>query len=330
MMAKKFTGLLVVVFAAVISIGLHTEAQVCSKSRVPQGISCLHCMDSRVKHNTAALVQALGNSCIQEVAIAFVLDKSFGFDESIIRNAIDSLLANNKNVSLHLYFLNGSAIRKAGSRMFTGFLNSIPPDVFRERIKNDKTTQDQIKNFSARFVPLLRWANSKGVRLSLSPMLEDNLDNQSYNILLKILKSVVPTSFKVSWTRNPCPDCFPGNQSAVPKSVLREDHSGRLPLGPLSRIVSNDGWGYVAFQRDSLLNPRETLAQGRIQKSLYLRNMDEYRDASIRNGAVFLLWFSKYQGTLMARTQLPWQNRDLPNPSTSELSEITEFFNRSK
>ena len=140
-------------------------AQNCNSRGYPEGISCLHCMDPRVKASTPKIVEALKNSCANNLALAFVVDGSLGFDENVIRNSVNSLLSGGKSVTLHLYLLNGSAIRKASSKLFSGFLNNIPPDSLRNGIKNDKRLQDQIKNYSARFVPLLRWARHWGCGL---------------------------------------------------------------------------------------------------------------------------------------------------------------------
>lgn len=294
----------------------------------PRGISCLHCLDSRSEVSASKLVSAIQKSCIKNTALAFALDGSFGTNYSRITRFANELNQDGRSLSVHLYFLNGPTNRRADVGLYKGFANNIPPPKLRAAIQSDKKFQNELKIFIKQFIPIIRGLLRNGVNLYLSPMLEDNLDNRSFNTLSRLIKEALPKGLKVRWIRSPCPDCYPGNQSGKPQGFGEEDHRSTLPLRSGTKIYSNDGWGFVYFSKEELPSQKLIEFWGKKQQALYLDDLYPILNATNNSGQIFLLWLSKYQGTLMGRAQIPVSERNLLIPSDEELDEISSFLRR--
>lgn len=292
----------------------------------PRGISCLHCLEPRAEASATKLISAISNSCIRNTAIAFALDGSFGTNYNRITRFAKDLKKNGRKVSIHLYFLNGPTNRRADVGLYKGFANNIPPPKLRSLIQGDKAFQNELKIFIKQFNPIIRSLLRQGVSVSLSPMLEDNLDNRSFNSLWRIIKEALPKKIKVKWIRSPCPDCYPGNQSGRPNGFGEEDHRSTLPLRSGTDVYSNDGWAFIYFTNETLPDTKVIEFWGKKQQALYLDDLTPILKATNNANQMFLLWLSKYQGTLMGRAQIPVTDRILPIPSEEEINEISSFL----
>ncbi len=74
-------------------------------------------------------------------------------------------------------------------------------------VTTDEETQKIFKNAVQEIKPIIEYARMRGVKVSLSPALEDNFTDQAFNQSIKLIREVIPKSLKVKLFRSPCPTC---------------------------------------------------------------------------------------------------------------------------
>jgi hypothetical protein len=137
-------------------------------------------------------------------------------------------------------------------------------------------------------LPYIYYARSKGAVVSLIPSLEDNLDDASFNELLKITYDEVPKELGVNFGRNSCPGCYQGNTTWAPSGVFIDQHT-KDPNAVISNgLISNDGREYTYAAPGS--------AEFQRQSGLTLNDLRQVRDASAYLNSTFVLWSGKRQG----------------------------------
>jgi len=265
-------------------------------------------------------------ACLKRIAIGVVTDGSFGYDESLLREQIQKLTSAGRELSLHLYLLNGPAQRRYLYRAFNGFGTRMSPHRFRRLILYDKKFQKKYTAYVSTLAPVIREAVEAGVFVSISPMLEDNLSDAAFVKLMMLSKEALGLGGEVTWTRNPCPLCFSGNGKAIPTGVGHEYHAGSGSVPSHATVVSNDGWGFVYFKGDRVPHPASISLGYQTQYAISIDGLAHLRDEASKNNAVFLAWFSKYQGTPFRSYWSDPRRRAYPAPTDSELAQITEFL----
>lgn len=315
-------------FLFLLATKVHSECP-SLKEHVPRGISCLHCLFTGNTASVLGLTDALINSCNKKIGLAFVTDGSFGNEFDVIYQAYEKMLElKNRELFLHLYLVNGPAQRRWRKVEFHGFGLGISPQKFRSLIKKNKIYQQKYKDYLTTLLPVLDFSKQNEIKISISPVLEDNLDDASFRSILKLTKEVFG-NYDIRYLRNPCSDCFAGNTAKVPKGVGKELHHIGKYLKTRNGIVSNDGWGYVYFngeKKEEIKLPYRI--KGREEKAVTLDEISNLADISEKLNNTFLLWIAKYQQTVSGNKNIAPELRKYPVPTAGELEEISEFIGR--
>jgi len=278
----------------------------------PRGLNCLYCMHENAPRAAEPITDLLLSSCISNPGISFVTDGTFGWNEEVIRASIDALKVGKRKPWLHLYLYNGPAQRRWRSGAFTGFAQ-MEPGYFREAIKSDPNLREQFKAEVNKILPLIRYAKSKRVKVTLAIGLEDNLDNTAFDSAVKLIKSVIPKKELPTLVRSPCSDCAVGNEVSFPQGILQEKHTGRGKVDVKNGIVSTDG-DYFRFASDKRSpHPKLTDWIPMLQRTGV-------------NKSSFLLWIAKYQDTPAGVVPLSPDKRNYLEPTSKESAEIQKFL----
>lgn len=306
----------------------HAEAECTQLTEgTPRGLQCLQCMHRRAKGHAERYTDVLLRSCRKNVAIAYSMDGAFGFAPSVITKQVNDLLLAGRNVTLHLYMLNGPAQRRWFKKSFVGFGNRIPPDVLRRKILTDRSFQNSYREFVERNLPVIDQAWRSGATISVSPMLEDNLTNAAFEKLLFLTQEAIPSHYNVAYVRNACSDCYPGNQFDIPDGILKEDHTFEDDFSQAGGYVSNDGTSYIYFRPDQKISiPKPVRRGARFEESIPLAALIPKLLRAEENDTVFLLWLNRFQSTLPGSDSAKINRRKFPVPTEFEVSAMADFL----
>jgi len=261
------------------------EAPTCTSllDRAPRGLACLHCLHPAAREQSDILVEILSRSCLKQVAINYLVDGSFSEngvqeetylrDRQLILKHIEHLTIEGREPLLHLYLLNGPAQRRYDSNPGRGLFTEIAPAEFRRRILDDENIRTSFGNHVRALLPLLSSANAMGARISIVPMLEDNLDAESFVEIGRLVETAIGDTVSYSIGRSACPSCANGSDSTLPKRYFREIHSLKHSSGVTGGLVTNDG--------------EDDLSSEQISEALKVANM---------NGNTFIIWSATRQG----------------------------------
>ncbi|MFN8392651.1 MAG: hypothetical protein U0136_20325 [Bdellovibrionota bacterium] len=281
----------------------------------PRGLACLQCMHPRAREQAEQIALLLRRSCLKNVALNYLVDGTFAFDESVLREHIALLTENNRQLYLHLYLSNGPAQRRGGSNSENVFGIGLEPERFRSQILRDPDLQSQFKQLVTRLIPVLRDAEAHGAQVSLVPMLEDNLTKESFAKMTGLIFDALPDDLSVAIGRSPCTGCGTGSDADRPTGVFLESHSIRDASRLTSSLITNDGDAYSFSGGDGLLSIQE------------LRSA---RDEAERRQNVFILWSAERQGfTVGENGQLqrkPADERNYALISPEEQSMLIDFL----
>ncbi len=285
----------------------------------PRGLACLHCMHPKAKAQSALIVDLLRRSCLQTIAINYLVDGYFGYDEQRLKDHISKLTSGGRKLIIEFYLFNGPVQRRWQSTTANSFGIRISPKEFRRRINTDYELQSQYQQLVTRLVPVIRYARSRGANVLLVPSLEDNLDDDSFKQLYQLTKDAVPPSLGVSYGRSPCPSCYSGNEAGVPQGVFLEAHTASPYFSVSHGIVSNDGEGYYppGINTKSPWN------------SVTLSELLPVQDKAADKMNIFILWSADRQGLggNVALHVLPHPDaRHYAVPGNEEQKEIISFL----
>ncbi|MCB0323318.1 MAG: hypothetical protein KDD69_07070 [Bdellovibrionales bacterium] len=281
----------------------------------PRGLACLHCTQPEARNSARQIADVLSDSCLASPAINYLVDGTFGFDETFLTDQITQLTEGGRQLFVTFYLANGPAQRQYDITVVEGFGARIDPEEFRYRIQHDPALQGRYQSLVDRIVPVVRYALQRGAAVSLIPMLEDNLSDEAFRAMAELLLAVIPPDLTVAVGRNPCPGCYSGNDHGIPPGFFEELHTDWAGVGISNGIVTNDGRHYHSAAAPST-NAETTLDELRA-----------VRDAAGRNNNTFILWSAARQG-------LPESNGAHPLPSqryyaplaAAERSELIRFL----
>lgn len=285
----------------------------------PRGLSCLHCLQPEAKEQADAIVKTIAASCLKNVAINYLVDGTFSYDETTLKQHIDLLTADNRKLFIHFYILNGASQRRWKSTNSAGFGVKISPEKFRDKIKDDESLRTAYKEHVKKLAPIFQYAASKGAVISIVPMLEDNLEIDSFEALANLTLENLPNNVNVLMGRNPCPGCYDGNDHRIPSGFFRESHSINNARNLKDSLITNDG-DTTEFDFRNANAP----------DSLNLDDLREARDESTANNNVFILWTASYQGLYYdndgSATRVLASKRKYALPSPAEKSWLINFL----
>lgn len=250
----------------------------------PRGLACLHCLQPEAATQADALAEIVAGSCLKNVVMNYLVDGSFTDNTDILYRHISLLTSGGRQLLLHLYLMNGPAQRRYARDPGAGFGADISPAAFRERIQSDTVLQDAFKRRVAALVPVMRFAAERGAVISIVPMLEDNLTEDSFSALSQLVLDELPRDIPVSLGRNAC-GCSTGSDEQTPVGFFKETHDAGAAGRFQSGIVTNDG------VMDAL-----DLPEGSGRHFLSLDELVRARDDSQRELNAFILWGATRQG----------------------------------
>lgn len=269
----------------------------------PRGLACLHCTQPEARTQARILSLLLKRSCLKNIAIDYLVDGTFSFDEAFLFDEVEKLTTNGRRLFVYFYVSNGSTPRRWNTTEIDAFGTRMEPGEFRQRIQYDPELQSQFQQLVYRIVPLMRYAVSRGAIVSVIPSLEDNLSNQAFNVMFELALDAVPADLPVAFGRSDCPSCYPGNEAGVPDGLFEDVHTSSPFISKKDGLVTNDGVDYVfdptGFDENGVLT---------------LDDLKAVRDSSANTNNAFILWNAKRQG-------LPGigdDNRTIVHPSKRE------------
>ena len=271
-----------------------------------RGVACLHCLQPEARAQAETLSDILAETCLKKVAINYIVDGSFGWDEAFLKTQIDKLTTGGRELYLIFYTDNGPWRRRWKRKLGPVAVNHIEPTTYRFLLLFDPTIRDSYRAVVDRVVPIMGYAGSLGAHLHLST-LEDNFDDLSFQEWFNLTGERVPPWLPVSYGRSPCRGCYPLNTATVPAGFYHEVHSDRRVRGLSWGIVTNDGDGHS--------------------------NPDALRSAMISATAgynIFILWTEKYQGVGKGGALIHPADRRYPIPTAKERAAIIQLLRRTK
>lgn len=263
----------------------------------PRGVSLLHLSHTNARPQVERITGVMESLCIRRLALASLVDGSFGLDVPYIESVVTRLSANHE-LHLFLYLYNGSSQRRWKNSAIQGLFTTIEPGEFRKRIKKDASLQRQYRDMALSILDLTKNAQALGARVYWTFGLEDNLDMEGIRVLEGILRGYMPQG--VTLVRNPCPGCYPGNSRDY-GAYMGEHHGDGLNFSSASMVISNDGY------RDDFQQLRSV------------------RDKAAGLGSIFLYWNKAWQG-LDGRGYIAAGERNYKVPSLDEERELKNFL----
>lgn len=279
----------------------------------PRGISCIQCNVPKAEAQSNKIVDIIYKSCIQNPAISYLVDGSFGFNEQLMGSHIASLSSNGRKPHVVFYLTNGPAQRACSNPPYPGHGISTCPPAYRQRIQTDRALQEDLQRLASRLSNLSNQIVSAGGKVYIVPQLEDNQNLQSFNAMVSLIKPHVHPQAIIM--RNPCPGCYAGNDGHIPSGVQSEEHMHQAnAFYHHGGAVTNDG-AEVLWPGESTTYPRR----------ISLQDMFGSRLRAEQIGKLFLFWKASFQG--LGGDTLPHPaNRDYKMPTEQQAQDITRWL----
>lgn len=270
----------------------------------PRGLACLQCNHPNAHYQADVIADIMLHSCLKNLAINYLVDGTFDYDETFMRYHLDKLAVGGRQVFANFYLFNGPAQRRYASTPVTALAAKISPEEFRKRLLSDAAFQNEVVAHVRRYEPLFRYAAQKGISVSVVPMLEDNLSDESFQALLQLVMQGLPGDVSFAIGRNPCPTCYNGNEKTVTPPLFTELHT-RLPDFSINNaLITNDGY-----------DPAN------------VSEMRPVRAQAETLGDMFILWGAARQGLWDGATvNTNPDERFYVVPSAAERKALTEFL----
>ncbi len=250
----------------------------------PRGYTMLYMMHPRARAVSEQQVQTLIDAMIENVYIGVLTDGTFGRDFDYLKNVLSRLSNAGRHVTFVAYLSNGATMRAYKDTPITAGFSNISPESFRELIQSDKSTQEKFRQLAKDVAPLFahnQSLSSRNINIAV-PMLEDNLDRDSYSAMRSIASSVLG-NLSVQIVRNPCLGCYKGNDDdGLGDAVEEHGESAHYRIDP------GDGF---TFDGEQFLYPGEANAGTGFDSAMALISEAEDR------GALYIgLWRADWQG----------------------------------
>lgn len=273
---------------ASIDDSLESDSERCSQfiSGTPIGLSCLHCAHPNARGQALQTAKILRNSCRENIALTFLVDGTFGTDRDFMGELVRIATERGAQLHLYLYFGNGPWQRRLGAMPDRGFGSSIRPEDFRREILTNENLRDQFRELVKFNEPLIDYANSRGAIVYIMPMLEDNLDYNSAREMEALIQETILPEISYALGRNPCPNCYSGNDGSIARGTFFDDHIGSAndQFSHTNGLVVNDGksFNYSFEARDS--------------KNLTFKELLTLIERAKSTNNTFVIWKRQYQG----------------------------------
>lgn len=253
----------------------------------PRGYAMLYALQPEARPVVEANMAALLGAQVREPFIGVLVDGTFGKDFGYLRELIQRLNTDGRNLHLALYLANGPAQRRSRPPYEAPFVRSSPEEFRREiRRSNSDAQIEYLKILSdARRLfeyNILTNPDSKNYAVV---MLEDNLERDSFRAMSILAREQVGAVATI--IRNPCKGCYAGNDDESLGFGVEEHHSERVEFLQPGDALTLDGQGF--------LYPGEV---GDGKPITAERVVSLSRSAHERKLAYFGLWRESWQGAI--------------------------------
>ena len=277
------------------------------RNNPPLGLACLHCMQPEAWDQVRVLTNILYNSCQQNLALNYLTDGTFSFNADLLKSQIDYLSRNGRKLFLHFYLIDGPS-QRWDNTPHRGFAADMEPEEFRELIQYDANFQDSYQGLVQRLLPVLAHAKQKGAVLSIAPVLEDNLTDEAFVAIANLTREALPSDLNVYLSRNPCRNCYEGNEDGVPEGLFLEQHTASPGAVRSRGLVTNDGIEYGGAEKSGGAMPTTSI-----------ENLARVRDAAAAKSSIFILWSAERQGYTIPRKAAAQRNYAIPDEAETQL-----------
>ena len=249
-----------------------------------RGYTLLSLMQPTAREAVEAQLETLMDSEVETVYLGVLTDGTFGknfvYLEEVLRRFHDA----GRSIVLGIFLTNGPTMRRYSGTPITAGFNRIEPERFRDLIQFDPDVRARFVSMAEEVAPLVRRVQewSEDHRVLISVMLEDNLRVDSYTAMRQLAHSVFGDT--VSYVRNPCPNCYRGNDVATNGDAIEHHRPEQIPGLTARDGFSLDGVGirYGTEEDESALTIEE------IQVLL---------DQTLQQGVAYIgLWRKQRQG----------------------------------
>lgn len=250
----------------------------------PRGYVMLYLMHPKARETVEKQLTNMLRSQVNDLYLGVLVDGTFGQDFEYLSNVVQRLNTDGRTLTLTMYFASGPTMRRFDTTPVRTIFSQINPFDFRYQVENDSTIRDAVSALAQKARPVfeLNRSLSKGNQNFAIPMLEDNLDRQSYQVMRALISNELQNSAQS--LRNPCLGCFSGNDAESLGDSI-EMHR----IEEFDQLSSGDGY---TLDGENVAYPGEDPA-GKVSITT-LRNM---LDRSVlERHRYFGLWRAERQG----------------------------------
>lgn len=277
------------------------------RDAMPRGYMMLFMSHPRARDVAEALVQNLLDANIENVFIAVLTDGTFGADFEYVKSALTKISQAGRVITLAVYVSNGATMRYFDKTKITAGFAKTDPRKFRRLIISDTETRRKYLSLAENAAQIMRHNHAlspKNKNIAI-PMLEDNLNKESY-MAMRSLMSEALAGIPHSIMRNPCLGCYSGNDAYTPGDP--KDEHGEAAF---YRVQVGDAFSFDGAQFNY---PNETTGG-----TTYGEAKDLITEAERRQLLFFGLWRLSWQG-LSKVTNLHPDIREYLPPTPQELA----------
>lgn len=272
-----------------------------------RGYSMLYAMHPKARKVSEIQVQNLINARIREPYIAVLIDGTFSKDYNFLKSLIKKLNRNQRILTLALYISNGPTMRKFDSTPIETDFSKIDPFEFREKIKWNSEVRLKYTKLVEEANILFSYnksLNRKNINIAI-PMLEDNLQRDSYFIMKGIVENnVFPNTIII---RNPCKGCYPGNDNDR-LDANKEEHEMKF----FDTLTQGDGF---TFDGHGFNYPHK-----KFPNATSVKDTEAIMNLSLQRGLRYVgLWQFSWQGLLNTEVTVHPNDRNYIIPTEREL-----------
>ncbi len=274
--------------------GILSTTPVADDGRLPwvtgqaRGYAMLYALQPEARPVVEANVAALLSSRVQQPFIAVLIDGTFGKDFGYLRELIRRLNEDGRDLHLALYLANGPAQRRYKKPPYEAPFVRTPPEDFRREIRrSDSNAQIEYLRIlaDARMLFEYNLRTNPDARNYAVVMLEDNLERDSFRAMSQLAKDQLEAVSVL--VRNPCPDCYDGNDSESLGYPI-EDHA----VSRFESLKAGDGF---TLDGEGFLFPTETAKRG--GKAINPEQLISLIKGAYQNNLrYFGLWRKEWQG----------------------------------
>jgi hypothetical protein len=254
----------------------------------PRGYAMLYALQPEARAVVEANVATLLASHVQQPYIAVLIDGTFGKDFGYLRELIRRLNEDGRDLHLGLYLANGPAQRRYKKPPYEAPFVRTPPEDFRREIRrsNSDAQVEYLKIIAdARMLFEYNLRTNPDAKNYAVVMLEDNLERDSFRAMSQLAKDQLEAVAGI--VRNPCPDCYDGNDNESLGYPL-EDHS----VARFESLRAGDGF---TLDGEGFFYPTEIVKSG--GKAITPEQLISLIKGGYQNElSYFGLWRKEWQG----------------------------------